>query len=103
MLTEVDIQNIHSLKEKGYAKAKVAKTLGLSRGSVSKYWGGDGSRVSLADLKRRFDECFAWVTCQRCGVMAWAPKFLPSWECPNCRVRRQWQQSHFHDSAKKTN
>ena len=33
MLTEDDIQKIQSLKEKGYAKAKVAKTLGLSRGS----------------------------------------------------------------------
>ncbi len=102
MLTEDHIQKIQNLKERGYAKARVAKTLNLSRGTVSKYWGGRGERVSLAALKDRFDECFQWTTCsnQKCGLMYWAPKFLPTWDCPGCRSRRGWREPHFTEKAK---
>ena len=100
MLTEDDIKQIQNLKERGYAKARVAKTLGLSRGTVSKYWGGEGERVSLTDLKSWFEECFVWTTCGRCNVMAWAPKFLPTWACPNCRNHRSWKEPQFREKAR---
>ncbi len=58
MLTDDEVKKIQVLKERGYSMAKVAKTLGLARGTVATYWGSSGARVSLADLERLFDECF---------------------------------------------
>ena len=100
MLTEDDIQQIQELKGRGYAKARVAKTLSLSRATVSKYWGGRGERVSLTELKEWFEECFTWATCGNCGVMAWAPKFLPEWKCPGCRSLRCWRGPQFTEKAR---
>ncbi len=102
MLTQDDVKKIQTLKERGYSKAKVAKTLGVSRGTVAKYWGGRGERVSLTDLKRRFDECFAWATCTQpaCRLMYWAPKFLPKSPCPGCGVVYEWKTPQFTEKAK---
>ncbi len=100
MLTEDDVVAIQELKERGYAKARVAKTLRLSRATVSKYWGRRGERVSLSNLKRWFDECFHWSTCSRCALLYWAPKFLPWWQCPGCRTSQSWRAPHFKEKAK---
>ncbi len=102
MLTQDDVKKIQALKERAYSKAKVAKTMGLARGTVAKYWGGRGERVSLTDLKKRFDECFAWRTCSdpACRLMHWAPRFLPTFSCPGCRQSFSWTQPHFKEKAK---
>ena len=102
MLTDDDVAKIQALKAKAYSKARVAKTLGLARGTVAKYWGARGERVSLGDLKRRFDECFVWRTCPdpACRVMHWAPRFLPAFACPGCRKTFFWKEPHFKERAK---
>ncbi len=102
MLTDDDVAKIQALKAKGYSKAKVAKAQGLSRGTVAKYWGGRGDRLSLADLKKRLDECFVWRTCPdpACRLMHWAPRFLPVFNCPGCRNTYSWRQPQFKEKAK---
>ena len=101
MLTADDVKKIQDLKERGYSRAKVAKALGFSRGTVTKYWGGRGDRVSLTDLKRRFDECFKWGTCPKCGLMYWMPKFLPSAACPGCKRGWSWGRPQLAEKAKR--
>ncbi len=100
MLTDDEVKKIQVLKERGYSETKVAKTLGLARGTVAKYWGSSGERVSLADLKRRVDECFKWETCEECGLMYWAPKFLPTWHCPGCKTSYSWREPQFTEKAR---
>jgi hypothetical protein len=100
MLTDDDVAKIQTLKAKGYSKAKVANTMGLARGTVAKYWGARGERVSLADLKKRFDECFAWWTCPDCRLMYWAPRFMPALECPECRSAHHWKGPQFKEKAR---
>ncbi len=100
MLTDDEVKKIQELKERGYAKARVAKTLGVSRGTVSKYWGERGEHLSLAALKKRFDECFRWAACPFCKLMYWAPKFLPGWQCPGCKRSYSWPEPHFKQRSK---
>ena len=102
MLTDDDVSKIQALKAKGYSKARVAKTMGLARGTVAKYWGARGESVSLGDQKKRFDECFLWWTCPdpQCRLMYWAPRFLPRWECPGCRKTYTWKEPQFKERAK---
>ncbi len=100
MLTDDEVKKIQVLKERGYSMAKGAKTLGLARGTVAKEWGGSGERVSLAHLKRRFDECFKWETCEGCGLMYWAPKFLPTWRCPGCKTSYSWREPQFTENSR---
>ncbi len=101
MLTADDVKKIQDLKERGYSRAKVAKALGFSRGTVTKYWGGRGDRVSLGDLQRRFDECFLWGPCRKCGLMYWKPKFLPSAACPGCKTGWSWVKPQFTEKARR--
>ncbi len=102
MLTDDDVSKIQALKAKGYSKAKVAKTMGLARGTVAKYWGRKEERVSLADLKARLDECFQWWTCPNpdCRLMYPAPRFLPEWSCPGCRKTYVWKEPQFKEKAR---
>ncbi len=100
MLTDDEVKKIQVLKERGYSKAKVAKTLGLSRGTVAKYWGSLRDQLTLADLKRRFDECFRWQTCEECDLMYWAPRFLHTWHCPGCKTSYSWGEPQFTEKAR---
>ncbi len=83
MLTKVDIENIQSLKKKGYSRRRTAAELGLNSKTVARYWGNPV-------LSYRLEDYFSWTRCIGCGTEYPRPKFLPSWECPGCRMPVSW-------------
>ena len=83
MLTKIDIENIRSLKEKGYSRRRTARELGFNPKTVGRYWGD-------SPKSRRLDNNFSWDRCDKCGIEYPRPKFLPTWQCPKCKKQTSW-------------
>jgi hypothetical protein len=78
MLTKIDVENIRSLKEKGYSRRRTARELGLNPKTVGRYW-------PESVKSHRLEDYFFWQCCDACGIEYPHPKFLPIWHCPGCR------------------
>ncbi len=70
MLTKIDVENIRSLKEKGYSRRRTARELGLNPKTVGHHWGESAK-------SRRLEDYFSWARCE-CGIEYPRPKFLPA-------------------------
>jgi hypothetical protein len=56
MLTKIDIENIRSLKEKGYSRRRAGVELGFNPKTISRYWGE-------SPKSRRLEDFFSWGRC----------------------------------------
>jgi hypothetical protein len=88
MLTKIDIENIRSLKEKGYSRRRVAIELGFNPKTIGRYWGESA-------ISRRLEDYFSWGCCDSCGIEYPKPKFLATWHCPGCRKQVSWVESWY--------
>jgi predicted RNA-binding Zn-ribbon protein involved in translation (DUF1610 family) len=93
MLTRIDIENIRSLKEKGYSRRRTARELGLNPKTVGRYWPESVKSHKLEDY-------FYWDRCDSCGIEYPHPKFLASWLCPGCRKETSWIKCWYSSSSR---
>lgn len=54
-LTQEKIARIHLLKQKGYSKVKVGRMVGVSEGTVYRYWDEDPEITIRADFRQNDD------------------------------------------------